>query len=75
MNRPAIERHFADKDNTNSTRNLINELDKHLFAMSMSEKTKDIIYDFVSRANRNNDNVLRALITQLILSPEFMTQG
>ncbi|CAM4211615.1 DUF1800 family protein [Vibrio agarivorans] len=75
MNRPAIERHFADKDNTNSIHNLINELDKHLFAKSMSEKTKDIIYEFVSRANRNNDNVLRALITQLILSPEFMTQG
>ncbi|WP_333917563.1 DUF1800 family protein [Vibrio crassostreae] len=75
MNRPTFERHFQDAGNPNSINNLIDELDKHLFANNMSEGMKSVIHEYMTTANRNNLNVLKALLIQIIMSPEFMTQG
>ncbi|GEA51769.1 hypothetical protein VIN01S_25730 [Vibrio inusitatus NBRC 102082] len=75
MNRPAIESHFSNIDNQNSIENLINEIDLHLFARNMSESMKNIIRDYMDTANRNNLDALRVLLIQIIMSPEFMTQG
>ncbi|GAM75976.1 hypothetical protein JCM19241_274 [Vibrio ishigakensis] len=75
MNRSAIENHFANKDNENSVNKLIEEINHHLFAWQMSEGMKQIIRDYMQTANRTNPDALRALLIQIVMSPEFSTQG
>ncbi|MGL6258651.1 DUF1800 family protein [Vibrio sp. WXL103] len=71
MNRSSFTRHFFETQNDEQ---LIEELDVHLFASNMSDAMKEIVREFLAGAPRNNGH-LRALIIQLLMSPEFMTQG
>ncbi|MDR9829205.1 DUF1800 family protein [Vibrio sp. FNV 38] len=73
MNRNQIVRHFQETFNDEK---LIEELDEHLFASAMSEPVKEVIQNYLIEVKdkRNNGN-LRALLIQLLMSPEFMTQG
>ncbi len=71
----AIENQYRNTESSNSIERLIELLDEHLFSFTMREPIKSIVRDYLASANRNNINGLRALIVQLILSPDFMTQG
>ncbi|MCW8332956.1 DUF1800 family protein [Vibrio paucivorans] len=71
----AIETQYRNVDNPNSLERLIELLDQYLFSNTMSQPMISIVRDYLSTVNRNNINGLRALIVQLILSPDFMTQG
>ncbi|WP_157617705.1 hypothetical protein [Vibrio mexicanus] len=54
---------------------MIDLLDEHLFSHTMSDAMRMLVEQYLQTANRNNINPLRALIVQLILSPDFVTQG
>ncbi|MGF1695354.1 DUF1800 domain-containing protein [Vibrio lamellibrachiae] len=71
MNRPSLSTHFYDTENNEK---LIEEINKHLFASNMSQESKDVVFDFLKSAPRR-DGYFRALFIQLLMSPEFMTQG
>ncbi|ASI91286.1 DUF1800 family protein [Vibrio mediterranei] len=75
MKRDRIVRFYLDEQNGNSINQLIEELKIHLFASNMSSEMETIIRNFLADAPRHNTNYLRALLIQIIMSPDFITQG
>ncbi len=75
MKRDRIIRFYLEEQNENSIDLLIEELNIHLFASNMSSEMEVIIRDFLVDAPRHNTNYLRALLIQIIMSPDFITQG
>ncbi|NOI23035.1 DUF1800 family protein [Vibrio mediterranei] len=75
MKRDRIIKFYLEEQNENSIDLLIEELNIHLFASNMSSEMEVIIRDFLVDAPRHNTNYLRALLIQIIMSPDFITQG
>lgn len=71
MDRDGIIKHFFETENDEK---LIDELDRVIFAYTMTDAMKQVIHQYLGYAKRNNAH-LRALIIQLLMSPQFTTQG